>query len=159
MKGPDPRLEAWRAFLTAYRSVLDRLEAELQRERDLPLTWLDVLFQLRLVPERKLTMRQLADAVLLSPSGLTRLVDRMEEAGLVARERCDYDRRKWYILLTREGAGELRSAAPGHLKGIEENFLRHMTSREAEVLTRVFQKMTGPRIATASSRAAGPATS
>ena len=141
MPAPDPRLESWRAFLTAYRSVLDRLEAELQDERDLPLTWLDVLFQLRIAPERRLTMRQLADAVLLSPSGLTRLVDRMEDAGLVARERCDYDRRKWFIGLTSEGANELRAAAPGHLKGIEKHFLRHMTAREAEVITRVFRKM------------------
>jgi len=151
-------LATWRGFLFAYRSLIDRLQAELQAERGLMLTWLDVLFQLSFAPERRLTMRALADSVVLSPSGLTRVVDKMEEAGLVARERCEYDRRMWFIVLTDEGAEELRVSAPVHLKGIEEHFLAHLTSRDGEVLKRVFRKIApDPSGADASSRAAARA--
>ena len=148
-------LPVWRGFLFAYRSLIDQLQAELHSERGLQLTWLDVLFQLNFAPEHQLTMRALADSVVLSPSGLTRLIDKMEDAGLVARERCDYDRRMWFIVLTDEGAAELRSSAPVHLKGVDEHFSSHLTGHEAEVLKRVFRKVApDPSRADAPSRAA-----
>src|SRR5437763_1054664 len=85
------RLEAWRAFLTAHAVLTERLEAELQAERGLQLTWYDVLFQLSLTSGGERRMQELAGAVLLSKSGLTRLVARMEQAGLVERRACPTD--------------------------------------------------------------------
>ncbi|MBK8561612.1 MAG: MarR family transcriptional regulator [Dehalococcoidia bacterium] len=86
-------MAAWRTFLTAHARVTALLEDELQRERELPLTWYDVLLHLREAPERRLRMTELAAAVLLSKSGLTRLVDRMYAAGLVNRSPDGDDRR------------------------------------------------------------------
>ena len=84
---PDPeRLAVWRLLLETHAAVVDRLSRELEAESDLPLTWYDVLLQLSGAPGGRLRMRDLAEAVLLSRSGLTRLVDRMEAAGLVCRE-------------------------------------------------------------------------
>jgi DNA-binding MarR family transcriptional regulator len=79
-------------------------------------------------------MQELSESVLLSKSGLSRLVDRMEEAGLVRRERCEDDRRGWFTVLTEQGRSALRRAAPIHLRGIQEHFARHLDDEEARVL-------------------------
>ena len=80
-------------------------------------------------------MRDLADSVLLSPSGLTRLVDRMERAGLVARDTCSSDRRGSFAVLTSEGKATLRRAAPTHLRGIAEYFAAHVSDGEADAIS------------------------
>src|SRR2546430_8551785 len=79
------RLNAWGAFLTAHKALETILSRELESACGLPLTWFDALAQLRMAPARRLTMTQLATALLFSKSGLTRLIDRMVEAGLVQR--------------------------------------------------------------------------
>lgn len=125
---PDPdRLAVWRLFLEAHAVVTDRLGRELEAECHLPLTWYDVLLQLAGAPDRRLRMRDLADAVLLSRSGLTRLVDRMESAGLVVREATATDRRGADAVLTDAGRAALRRAAPVHLRGVQEHFAAHLT--------------------------------
>jgi DNA-binding MarR family transcriptional regulator len=125
---PDPdRLAVWRLFLEAHAAVTDRLGRELEAECHLPLTWYDVLLQLADAPGRRLRMRDLADAVLLSRSGLTRLVDRMEAAGLVVREATATDRRGADAVLTDAGRTALRRAAPVHLRGVQEHFAAHVT--------------------------------
>ena len=130
----DDQVAAWRAFVRAQSVVLDVLARELEAERQMPLTFYDVLVHLSEAPEGRLRMRELAGAVLLSRSGLTRLVDRMEHAGLVSREACPSDRRGAYAAITGAGRAALRSAWPVHARGVEEHFVRHLTPEEIEVL-------------------------
>ncbi|HET8777796.1 MAG TPA: helix-turn-helix domain-containing protein, partial [Candidatus Limnocylindria bacterium] len=89
----DPRLAAWSTFLRAHAKVVHALETELQAEQDLALTDYDVLVQLAAADDRRLRMSDLADRLLLSRSGATRLVDRLVADGLVERVVCDSDRR------------------------------------------------------------------
>jgi DNA-binding MarR family transcriptional regulator len=123
---PSPAaLEAWRLFLRAHATVIRELEAELVLEQGLPLSFYDVLVQLVEAPEHRLRMTELADRVMLSRSGLTRLVDRLVRDGLVERQACEGDARGTFTVLTAAGLQRLREAAPTHLRGVEE----HMTSR------------------------------
>ncbi|MEY3071943.1 MAG: hypothetical protein RLZZ353_139 [Actinomycetota bacterium] len=128
------RLAAWRAFLEAHRRTTARLARELQDDEDLPLTWFDVLVQLSEAPSESLRMQDLADRVLLSQSGLTRLVDRMEAEGLVARQRCPEDGRGTLATLTRAGLERLRRAWPTHVEGVRAAFADVLTEDEARVL-------------------------
>lgn len=132
---PDAaRMAAWRALLEAHAAVTDLLERELEQERGLPLSIFEVLLELAEAPGGRMRMRKLAQSVLLSKSGLSRLVDRMEEAELVRRERCPSDRRGAYAVLTDEGRAVLRRAAPVHLRGIQEHFARHLADDEVQAL-------------------------
>jgi len=132
---PDPeRLAAWRLLLEAHAAVVDRLGRELEAECGLPLTWYDVLVQLASAPEGRLRMRDLARAVLLSRSGLTRLVDRMEASGMVCREAHPSDGRGAFAVLTPAGRAVLRRAAPVHLRGIDAHFARHLSDADAAAL-------------------------
>jgi DNA-binding MarR family transcriptional regulator len=128
------RLEVWQQFLRAHRRILGVLGDELERERGLPLGWYEVLLHLERAPDRRLRMGDLADAVLLSPSGLTRLVDRMVGDGLVRREACPSDRRSTYAVMTPDGRSALRRAAPTLLRGIDEHFAGVLTDNEVEVM-------------------------
>ncbi|MGE3076564.1 MAG: MarR family winged helix-turn-helix transcriptional regulator [Dehalococcoidia bacterium] len=127
-------MAAWRAFLTAHARVTELLEAELQHERDLPLSWYDVLLQLSEAEGRKLRMTDLAGAVLLSKSGLTRLVDKMCAAGLVSRAPDESDRRGRWVSLTPAGQARLRAAAPVHLRGVAQHFTSHLSPERAQLL-------------------------
>lgn len=113
------QLAAWRSFLRAHALVMRRLEADLMAAHRLPLASYDVLVQLVEAPERRLRMTDLADRVLLSRSGLTRLVDRLERQGLVRREPCESDARGFFAVLTDAGFERLRSAAGTHLRGVD----------------------------------------
>jgi DNA-binding MarR family transcriptional regulator len=133
---PDPaQLAAWRLLLEAHATVTELLEHELVAERGLPLSRYDVLLNLAEAPGGRLRMQELSSSVLLSKSGLSRLVDRMVEAGLVRRERCEDDRRGWFAVLTDQGRSALRRAAPVHLRGIHEHFTRHLTPDEIQTVT------------------------
>jgi DNA-binding MarR family transcriptional regulator len=134
---PDPRgsgVATWTAFLRANVVLTRRLGHELEARTGLPFAWYDVLVQLVLAPERKLRMAQLAENVMLSRSGLTRLIDRLEDEQLVRRERDPDDARGTYTVLTSAGFTRLRHAAPVHLAGIQQHFLAHFTDAELEVL-------------------------
>ena len=132
---PDPaQLAAWRLLLEAHATVTELLERELVAERGLPLNRYDVLLNLAEAPGGRLRMQELSASVLLSKSGLSRLVDRMVEAGLVRRERCEDDRRGWYAVLTDRGRSALRRAAPVHLRGIHEHFTSHLEPEEVEAM-------------------------
>jgi len=137
---PD-RLAAWRAFLEAHAALLDVLGAELEQERRLPLAWYDVLVQLSEVPEGRLRMQELARSLLISKSGLTRLVDRMEKAGYVERQPCPADLRGTFAVLTPAGRSALREAAPVHLRGVQQYFTRHLSATEAETLRAAFTRI------------------
>ncbi|MBA4179966.1 MAG: MarR family transcriptional regulator [Anaerolinea sp.] len=127
-------MRAWRAFLEAHSRLTTRLGDELEAETGLPLSWYDVLVHLAEATGNRLRMTDLAGAVLLSKSGLTRLVDRLCAAGLVARCPDPDDRRGTFVELTEAGRNRLRAASPVHLRGIEEHFGRHFTGPEATAL-------------------------
>jgi DNA-binding MarR family transcriptional regulator len=134
-------LGAWRAFLRAHSQISRELEAELVAEHDLPLASYDVLLQLAESDGRRLRMTELADRVLLSRSGLTRLVDRLERDGLVEREACLSDARGTLAVLTQAGLTRLRSAAPTHLRGISEHMTSRLTPEELDELQRLMLKL------------------
>jgi DNA-binding MarR family transcriptional regulator len=135
------RLEVWQQFLHAHQRVLAVLGDELEQERGLPLAWYEVLLHVERAPDRRLRMGDLADAVVLSPSGLTRLVDRMVDDGLVRREPCPSDRRSTYAVLTADGRSALRRAAPTHLRGIDEHFASLLTDDEVAALSRALGRV------------------
>jgi DNA-binding MarR family transcriptional regulator len=136
----DDQLEAWRAFLRAQAELIRTLDRELEAERGLPITFFDVLVQLSQAGGR-LRMSELADAVLLSRSGVTRLVDRMVRDDLVRRETCPTDRRSMYAALTPKGKRALAQARPVHLRGVAEHFGRHLSDEEAKTLSAALGRM------------------
>jgi DNA-binding MarR family transcriptional regulator len=137
------KMAAWRGFLTAHAKVVARLERELAEEANLPLTWYEVLLLLREAPEGRLRMHELADSRLLSRSAATRLVDRIEAAGLVTRTSSEDDRRGTFVELTAEGLATLRRTAPIHLRGIEAHFTRHLSQTEAAAVAGVMSRIAG----------------
>ncbi|HMG30497.1 MAG TPA: MarR family transcriptional regulator [Jiangellaceae bacterium] len=124
------QLEVWRSFLRAHALIIRRLEADLTDRHDLPLAWYDVLARLVEANGHRLRMSELAERVMLSPSGLTRLVDRMVEAGLIRREASASDARGFYAVLTDAGYERLRSATGTHLRGILDYVLSRYTDTE-----------------------------
>ena len=130
----DPRLDAWRAFLFAHAQVRRQLERELQAEQGISLAEYEVLLFLAYAPDRQRRMSELADLMVLSRSGATRLVDRLEGHGLVERVTCDTDRRGQWAHLTQEGYERLRAASPTHLRGIAEHFLDRIPADELDAL-------------------------
>lgn len=137
----DPGLAAWLTLLQARSVLVDVLEADLQASAAPPLGWLEVLFQLTSAPEGRLKMWELAHSVLLSKSGVTRLVDRMEAAGLVSRGPCPTDRRVVYAMVTPAGREALRIALPRHLDSLGERFTNHLTPAELNMLRTTLQKV------------------
>lgn len=136
-----PALGVWRRFLRAHAVLLRRLEADLLAEHGLPLATYDVLVQLVEAPERRLRMTDLAERVLLSRSGLTRLVDRLEREGLVSREACPSDARGLFAVLTPTGLARLRAASPTHLRGVEEYATGRLAPEELLQLDALLAKL------------------
>ena len=140
-------LTAWRLFLRSHALVLRRLETDLMHEHHLPLASYDVLVQLVEAPEHRLRMTELADAVLLSRSGLTRLVDRLEREGLVERQACVEDARGLFAVLTDGGLLRLRQASPTHLRGIQDYAVGRLSPTELREFARllaVFAQVEAP---------------
>ena len=119
----DPRLGAWRSFLHAHARLLRRMDEELQGAHGLSLAEYDALMQLASAPGRRLRMSVLAERVLLSRSGITRLVDRLVAAGFVERSACSSDARGAEAALTPRGLERLREASLTHLDGVQRYFL------------------------------------
>lgn len=146
--GPrDWRLAVWRAFLRAHAEVLASLERDLNSAVQLPLAWYDVLLQLVESPDRRLRMAELADRVLLSRSGLTRLVDRLQREGLVTREPVPGDARGLYTVLTPAGFARIRDASPVHLAGVNEYWVSRFTDGELRELAALLGKLTKEPVA------------
>lgn len=133
LRPSDWRVGVWRSFLRAHATVLGRLEGELA-EAGLPLSWYDVLLQLVEAPAHRLRMAELADRVLLSRSGLTRLIDRLQGEGYVRREPSPDDARGTYTVLTRAGFDALRRAAPVHLTGVRDHWISRFSDDELRTL-------------------------
>ena len=136
-------VEPWRKLLRAQKAVLDHLADEMEAEAGLPLGWYEVLLHLQESPTGRLRMHEIADSLLLSRSAATRFVDRMQEAGLVARDTDPSDRRGTLVAMTREGRGVFSKAAPTHLAGIRRHFTDHLDTDEAEVIAGAMRKVLG----------------
>ena len=129
----EEQLAAWRAFLRAHSTMLRRIGRDLEEAGLPPLTWYDVLAALRDAPKQVLKQVELAERVLISNSGLSRLVDRIEDAGLVARSQCPGDRRSFHVTLTSAGSEMLERMWPVYARGIAEDFLPAFGSNPAEI--------------------------
>lgn len=134
-------LSAWRGLLRVHASLSKALDAALERQHGLPLTSYEVLLYLAEADDEKMRMCDLASSVLLSRSGLTRLVDRLERDGLLMRESCASDARGAFAKLTAAGHEKLAAARATHLAGVRSLFLDHLTPDEMEVLSGVWERV------------------
>ena len=132
----DPRLAPWRAFLLAHARVARRMDEELRAEHDISFAEYDALLTIAQAPGRRIRMGQLADEVLLSKSGVTRLIDRLVGDGLVERSACLADARGAEAVLTDRGLTRLRAASRTHLRGISEHFLGVVDPADMDTLER-----------------------
>jgi DNA-binding MarR family transcriptional regulator len=137
----DWRLVAWRSFLRTHTHLLRSLEQDLQRHHKIAMASYDVLVQLAEAPGNRLRMSELAEAVLLSRSGLTRLVDRLQKEGLVERQPDRSDARGLYTVLTEKGRDALRDAAQVHLAGVSELVLTRLSADELRQLHKLMVKL------------------
>jgi len=125
-------LGAWRGLLRVHSALVKALDAELIAAHGLPLTSARGAARPAAAPDRRRRMAELADSVLLSRSGTTRLVDRLERDGLLERDTCDSDGRGCFAVLTDRGEALLKKARATHLEGVRERFLRHFEPDEHE---------------------------
>jgi len=132
----DPRLAPWRAFLFANARITRLLDEELRVEHDLSFAEYDALLTIARAPDRALRMHELAGQVVLSKSGVTRLVDRLVADGLVERSQCRTDARGALAVLTDAGLARLRSASRTHLRGIQTHFLEAIDWADLAVIER-----------------------
>jgi len=140
----ETELRAWQALLHAHHDVTDRLDRELRAEHGLSFGAYDVLLRLARAPGRALRMSELAERVLLSPSGLTRLVDQLVDQGLVRRERSQPDARVVMARLTEQGRQVLRKAAATHLRGIRQHFTGRLSEAQLRNVASALETITGP---------------
>jgi DNA-binding MarR family transcriptional regulator len=136
-----PERAAWRGLLRTHSALVRDLDAELRASHDLSLHDYEVLLALQAAPGERLRMSDLAAAVLLSQSGLTRLVDRLVDAGSVERSRCDDDRRGLYASLTAAGRARLDRARPAHLAGVRARFLDRFDESELVALAGYWERV------------------
>jgi DNA-binding MarR family transcriptional regulator len=134
-------LGAWRGLLRTHSALTKALDAELVRVHGLPLSSYEVLLFLADSPDGQMRMSELADGVLLSRSGLTRLVDRMQREGLLRRERCEDDARGWFAAITPKGRELFTRARKTHLDGVRERFLSHFTREELRSLAAFWERI------------------
>jgi DNA-binding MarR family transcriptional regulator len=146
----------WAAFLTAHAVLVEQIEARLAAEALPPLGWYDVLWALERAADQRLRMNELAAQVVLSRSNLTRLVDRLEEAGLVQRERSADDRRGAYAVLSTAGKAMRRRMWPVYQTAIRELFEAGITEAEAAAMGRALRRVLD-RVSSGASPASGTA--
>ncbi len=125
---------AWRSLVIVSNRVRGILDAELITEHGLPFADYEVFVQLSEAPDRRLRMSELAERLHLSPSGLTRRLDRLVADGSVCREQCPSDRRGSFAVLEDKGMARLRDAAPTHVRGVRRHFLDRLTLPQQHAL-------------------------
>lgn len=130
----DEEMAAWRAFVDASAAVMARTEADLVASHGLSSGEYGVLVRLSETPDGGTRMCDLADAMHLSPSGLTRRIDAMVRSGLVAREPSPDDRRVMLAVLTPKGRALLESAAPDHLASVRRHFIGRLSRQQLRSL-------------------------
>jgi DNA-binding MarR family transcriptional regulator len=141
LSSPTPeQLRCWRLFVESSLALVDVLDTELQEAAGIPQRWYDVLVHLEESPDG-IAMTELADQILYSKSGFTRLIDRMQEAELVSRVRPPNDRRSILVTITDQGTRTMQDARRHHRDGIERHFSRHLTDTDTKALTRALEKI------------------
>jgi DNA-binding MarR family transcriptional regulator len=134
-------LRAWIPFLRAHAAVTRQFNAELIETHGLTLNDFDVLAQLARGPDHGLKRSELAERVLLTPSGITRLLEGLERAGYVRRGVCETDARVTYAVLTDEGRAKFRAAAKTHLAGVEALLNERFSEKELEQLSELLSRL------------------
>lgn len=137
----DLRNSVWRLFITVNVKLLDRIEEKFSQAGLPPMEWYDVLLTLKEASEHRLRLSELAEQVLLSRSNLTRLVDRLEKAGLLYREACPSDRRGTFAVLTEAGLAMQKKMWVVYAEGIAEYFGSHLDDDEAKMMQQVLKRM------------------
>lgn len=137
----DAELGAWRAFLRAHATLLRGIEHDMEAARVVPFSFYGVLFTLASGPAEGMRLTELAERVFLTKSGLTRLLDRMAERGLVERRACAQDKRGQYAALTPVGGRAFRRSAPAHLASIARRFADRLSPRELVTLRQAFERV------------------
>jgi DNA-binding MarR family transcriptional regulator len=141
--GVDPRLVPWVLFLRAHAAVSRTLESELETEQSMSLADYEALLQLAHADGRRLRMSELADRMILTRSGISRLVDRLERDRFVERVPCSTDARGAYAVLTETGYERLHAAAPTHLRGVDAHFLSAIPAEDRDAFVRVLATILG----------------
>jgi DNA-binding MarR family transcriptional regulator len=142
----EPEMDAWQALLHAHYKITRVLDAELRGSHDLTWAEYDVLLRLAKATGRTLTMTELAKRIMISPSGLTRVVDGLEEKGLVKRSRSADDARVVSAALTEPGRDKVRRAAQTHLRGIRQHFTGLLSTSQLREVASALQVITGPHV-------------
>ena len=138
----DPAKHAWIALITTNARLYQEIDRRLSESCGVNMDIYDVLLNLEIAPNMRLRMSELAEAVLFSRSGITRLIDRLERLGWVIRESCPADRRSLYAALTPAGLNARKGAWPIYQEAIQELFASKMSSEEAENIAMIFERMT-----------------
>ena len=140
-RSSQEQISVWRSFLEVHSAVIKVLEKELIEDQSFSLTWYDVLTHLSEAPGARMQHQALAGSLLLSRSGVTRLVDRMADAGLVCRESSPEDRRVSYVVMTQPGRDALDRAFPGHMRGIAQHFVQYLEAGDVPLLQGFFSRV------------------
>jgi DNA-binding MarR family transcriptional regulator len=135
---------AWSGFIRAHSSIVKELDAELQAAHGLPLSSFDVLVQLSVAPNGRMRMSELAEAVHLSRSGLTRMVDRLERQGLLERHKGERDPRQVFACITKAGLERLAETTPTHLAGVRRMFLERLSQPQLKQLAVMWNQLMQP---------------
>jgi DNA-binding MarR family transcriptional regulator len=141
----DEKVQLFGLLLETNARLSRSLGLELEAECDLPLAWFDVLLQLRRSPDGRLKMNEIAEAIVHSSGGTTRLVDRIEEAGFVERQSCPSDRRAIHVAITDAGNAKLDEALSVHLEYLDESLAKQLTEDERATLTALLTKLNTSR--------------
>ena len=138
---PPRQLDSWVSFLRAHAAITRELSAQLQREHGLTLNDYEVLLHLSYAEGGMLRRVDLAERVLLTASGITRLLEGLERCGYVSKETCASDARVSYAKLTPEGRAKLRVAGATHLRGIDDLFVSRYSRSELATLAELLARL------------------
>ncbi|MDG0867997.1 MarR family transcriptional regulator [Candidatus Lucifugimonas marina] len=133
--------QAWEQALTSVSRLLQKFDSNMQDKAGVSVIWYDVLLHLHHAPEKKMRMQMLSKSLVLTRSGVTRLVDRIEKAGLVRREAAVEDRRGYYAILTDEGEEALAEAQEVHRKDIRTHFGARLDKAEQQAVFNLMSKL------------------
>ncbi len=139
----DERLHLMGLVVRTHRLLTDRLGRELEQDVGIPLVFFDVLINVGAAPDGRVTMSRLSNDIALTTGGVTRLVDRMVDAGLVERQACPSDRRSIHVILTAEGRNVLARAVAAHIEGIDRHLMAHLSDRDCANLASALTKILG----------------
>jgi DNA-binding MarR family transcriptional regulator len=138
---PPRRLESWVSFLQSHAAITRELSAQLQHEHGLTLSDYEVLLRLKNAEGGMMRRVDIASQVLLTASGITRLLEGLERSGYVRKQTCESDARVSYAKITDEGLEKFTVASQTHLRGIEELFLSRYSGSELATLAELLGRL------------------